>query len=368
MTHRSLAFALALLVAAAALFTCKSADWRGFSADRFEASGYIRNAVAHGGSNEGRLPARTARFHDKRVSDEVMIDKTFPVRPGERLVVDNAHSDVFIENGAGSEARVRVVLSGRVTDRSRAFFEHLNFQVEKSGNELVVATRPRGRFRGSSGRASINVFIEIPSTFDADLTTRHGDVKVEDLKGNLTFDIAHGDLEAGLMSGGSLQMTAAHGDVELGDVANEKSLFRLQHGDLAVREITGMEVQIDIQHGDAYVRDLTASKLAATTAHGDIEIERLDARPEISTMHGDIEVHLANARGGSFSARHGDIDLEVGASSGLDVMLTGPDLDIDSAYSFDGRNEKGRIDGQINGGGPELVARTEHGHIRLHSR
>src|SRR5690606_8029466 len=361
---------LCLLLVALAISVAVGARWDG---NRTADGTWISPDASSGHFWDDGVDATQGRFQHANhrqsdFTDEVMIDKSFPVRPGERLLIDNAHSDVFIRTGSGSEARVRVVLTGNVSDRTRAFYEHLNFEVEKSGNTIEVTTNPRGNFRGSSGRGSIDIFVEVPSTFNADVSTRHGDVEVGDLKGELEFDIQHGDLDAGQFSGSSFRLSAQHGDVEIEGVATEKSLFRIQHGDLAIRELTGMEVQIDMQHGDVHLRDLTATGLKADLQHSDIEIERLDARPEITVSHGSIEVNLANARGGYFSTDHGDIDLEAATSSGLNISFSGRDLVGDSDFRCDGIRDRRSLEGSINGGGPELVARSSHGHVRLHAR
>lgn len=308
----------------------------------------------------------SARHDAAPVRDEVMIDETFAVQPGEQLEVHNVHSDVFIETGAGNEARVRVVLSGS-SERARAFYEHLNFHVEKSGQTLSVVTDPRGRWNGSSGGADIDIHIRIPTVFNADVSTSHGDVEVGELKGEMHFDVAHGDLEAEAFSGSLLQVAVAHGDLDAHHMASEKTRLDVQHGDIEVAGITAMEIDINVQHGDVDARDVTASEIGITATHGDIQVARLDGYPEMSATHGDISINLVNARGGAFSAHHGDIDISTSASTGMDVDLSGPDINLDSAYPFQGRNERDRIEGRVSGGGPKLAAKSTHGHIRLRS-
>lgn len=298
------------------------------------------------------------------VREEVMIDERFTVQPGELIEIDNVHSDVFIETGAGNEARVRVVLSGS-SERARAFFEHLNFQVDKSGRTLSVVTDPRGSWNGSSGGADIDVHIRIPTVFDADVSTAHGDVEVGELKGELRFDVAHGDLEADGFSGSLLRLAVAHGDLAARHLASEKAQLDIQHGDIEIAGVTAMEIDVNVQHGDVDVRDVTASEIGITAAHGDIRVARLDGYPEMSATHGDISINLVNARGGAFSAHHGDIDISTSALAEMDVDLSGSDIKLDTAYQFQGRSERDRIEGSVSGGGPKLAAKSTHGHIRL---
>src|SRR5690606_18382250 len=66
-------------------------------------------------ATQGRIQHANHRQSD--FTDEVMIDKSLPVRPGARLLIDNARSDGFTRTGSGSDARVRVVRTGNVSDR-----------------------------------------------------------------------------------------------------------------------------------------------------------------------------------------------------------------------------------------------------------
>lgn len=357
MNVRYLGFALIALVAFAAFSIAD--DLCLFDRGIRHESVVSRAAVSTGVDD---TPVRLAALPER---EEVMLDETFAVRPGELLQIENAHSDVVIEAGSGSEARVRITLSAESMDRARAFYEHLNFEVEKSGRTLSVISNPRGSWNGSSGGADIDIFITVPNVFDADVSTRHGDVYTSELKGALRFDVAHGDLEAGTLSGSLLNISAAHGDVEAKRLASEKVRVHVQHGDAEFDAVTAMEAEVEAQHGDVEIEDVTASEIAVTTQHGDIAIRRLDGYPEISAAHGDIDVYLANAKGGAFSSHHGNIHLTAEPDSPLDLDLSASDIDIATQYEFQGRQQRDRIVGSVNGGGPKLAARSTHGHIRL---
>lgn len=278
--------------------------------------------------------------------EEIMIDERFDVNPGDQLRVDIGHSDVFVETGTATEARVRISLKGDRMDRARAFFEHLNFRVDQSGREISVVTDPRGSWNGRSGGAEIDVRITLPRRFDVDLSVAHGDVDVESLEGNLAFKIAHGDISSGSLAGPKLVIRAEHGDLEANHLAGRMIEFDVRHGDLAINEVKAEDLSIDV-------------------AHGDVDVRHMEGHPRISVEHGDISVHLASNAGGTFRNRHGNISLSAPRGAAADLVFAANEIELGDEYTFDGSRDRRRLEGRINGGGETIDAQASHGHISL---
>ena len=278
---------------------------------------------------------------------DVVIDEKFSATAGENLEVKVGHSDVTINAGPGNAARVQVIVSGSNMERAREFFEHLKFRVEKNGHTVSVTTNPTQRnWSWNWGKVDIDVVITVPEVFDAHVAVAHGDVKVDRLKGALSFNTAHGDLQIGSFNGSTADITMAHGDLQAGEIATEK--FRLTTA-----------------HGDVHIDRLATADFEATAAHGDIEIERAEGRADVSSSHGDIDIRFAREVSGDFRNSHGDIEISAPSALAADVDLAGSDVEIAGSYSFEGTQKRDRIEGKINGGGPRLSARTSHGSVSL---
>jgi len=290
-----------------------------------------------------RIFART-----EHVDPEVVLDRTFTTRPGERLAVDVRHADVLVGVAGGNEAHVRITVDGRSLERARDFFEHLRFEVDQNGSLLSIRNRPRGNWNGSTGRADIRVSITIPEAFEADIDVVHGDVHVERLKGSLSLHVEHGDLRIGALGGSMLSIDVAHGDVEAERFMSDR-------------------IRMDVQHGDVAVREVVSAEFAVSMAHGDIDVQSLNGYPNMRSQHGDIFVRLVESRGGDFTAAHGDIELAASSETAVDVELRASEVDMASSYRFEGMQRDGTFEGRINGGGPLLSARTTHGDVRLRS-
>ena len=279
-------------------------------------------------------------------SQDVYIDKKFPVKPGENLKVDVSHSDVIITSGQVSEARVKVSVSGTSAEKAREFFEHLNFSVDRSAETITVRTDPRRNWRWNWGRTDVNVEITVPDAFNADVSVAHGDVNVNRLKGRLRFNTAHGDFQAGVLAGNSISIEIAHGDIDVDELHAEKLRLAAAHGEIEVNRIA-------------------AGEFVASNAHGDIDIRNAEGRAEVASSHGDIRVQFARSLEGEFSNSHGDIDLIGPRSAAADVEFEASDVELEGGYRFEGTQRRERMEGRINGGGPKLSARTTHGSISL---
>jgi DUF4097 and DUF4098 domain-containing protein YvlB len=280
-------------------------------------------------------------------SKDVVIDEKFPATSGESLEVKVGHSDVTIKTGPGSGAHVQVIVSGSNMERAREFFEHLKFRVEKNGRTISVTTNPSQRnWSWNWGRVDIDVLITVPEVFDAHVAVQHGDVQVDRLKGNLSFTTAHGDLQIGSLAGSTAVITTAHGDLEAREIATEK-------------------LRLSTAHGDVHIDRLASAAFEATASHGDINIESAEGRAEVSSSHGDISIRFAREVSGEFRNSHGDIEISAPSALAANVDLAGSDVKIAGSYSFEGTQKRDRIEGKINGGGPNLTARTTHGSISL---
>lgn len=299
-------------------------------------------------TNVESMPVQYAAFstgdQSKSEARDVVIDERFKVRAGETLEIDVVHSDVEIRTGSSSEVHVRVEVSN---DNGRAFFEHLNYSVEKRGDVVSVTTNPRGNWNRRGG--GIDVYVSVPEDFNAEVNLSHGDLEVERMNGRLAYEIAHGDISAGSLSGSSLHLESAHGDVDAETIVSEKVLIRAAHGDISVGSLSAAEFEADVQHGD-------------------VEIDRAEGYARVSGSHSDISVGFFKLAGGSFSTTHGDIEITAPAGTAADVDFSADDIEIASGHSFQGTLVEKRAEGRINGGGSRLEARSSHGEISFRDR
>ncbi|MDA1027693.1 MAG: DUF4097 family beta strand repeat-containing protein [Bacteroidetes bacterium] len=280
---------------------------------------------------------------------EVMIEKSFTVKAGSNLVVDIVHSDVEIVTGSGTEASVVVTLKSSNLERGRTRFEEMEWNVYQEGEALLVKAKSPGNSWSFNGNWSIDVLITVPSTFNVDLKTSHGDVNLADINGQVN-------------------MQTSHGDVDFGGIEGDHISIKSSHGDISGSSLSSPRVEVETSHADIQIGKVDAKIFNATTSHADISIDNVVGAAEISTSHGDIRVFLAGNEEARLATEHGDIDISINEDMGADLDFKAPEINVAKGVKVNGEKREKSVSGSINGGGARIYARTTHGSIDMNNR
>ncbi len=296
------------------------------------------------------------------------IHRNFNVRPGGTISIDADVGDIKVMAGAGNVS-VDVVRSAKTSSRSRAdeIFRDLDVTFAQEGNNVRIRSRynhPTSWFHWNTD-LDVHFVVNVPTDFNADLTTSGGDITVSDLGGQVHAKTSGGDVSLGRI-GGLVDARTSGGDVSIvGARAN------------ATLHTSGGDVKV----GDA------AGSLNVTTSGGSIDIRRAQSDLYAHTSGGSIEIGDAGgsidagSSGGSIHARlsrqpHGDSKLST-SGGGITVFLAPTvALDVDAHTSggdvasavpltIRGKQDDSSLNGKLNGGGPRLVLRSSGGDIRL---
>ncbi len=195
-----------------------------------------------------------------------------------------------------------------VDARSGAAF---HFELSGDGSDARLTGEASG-WLGMLSSGNVSVRIKIPAEFSVDLTTAGGAIQIDDVDGDVRART----------SGGSVEIS----------------------------EVTG-EVEARTSGGHVHVHDV-GGPVFARTSGGRISV-RFNDRAE-----GDIETS-----GGSI-----EVEVEEGVGIELDASTSGGRVSIDSELRVSGTISRSRVQGKINGGGPELRLRTSGGNVRLRMR
>ncbi|RMF63702.1 MAG: hypothetical protein D6746_02620 [Bacteroidetes bacterium] len=307
------------------------------------------------------------RFVDtRRADDEVLIDQRFKVRPGDRLEIDVPHTDVVIETGASDEAHVLLTFRARDRERAREVYEAMQYRAEQhDGTVRVEAESPRGGWSWKRmGGLDLTLRVRIPSPFELDVSTSHGDLRLPDLQGPVEARTSHGDLIAGTLTGPLVHLATSHGDLEAKGLRGDQVVLNTSHGDLMAEAVQAGTFTARTSHGDIDLGEVMAGTFDVHTSHADVSIGRAEGEAEITNSHGDIGVYLVKATAARLQTSHGDILLRIPERLGAELDLEGGRVHLD-VEQFTGERKDDRAYGQLNGGGPLLRARTTHGSISV---
>ncbi len=260
---------------------------------------------------------------------ERMIFEGYDVTPGGLLSVDVPDADIELREYSGDRVVVEVFLQARNMEWAEGRFEEMKFKTEHDKRGVTVRADRVGGSWGELRRGgfSVTVVVKLPREFNVDARTEDGDVTLQRLEGAATLIT--------------------------------------EDGDIYVNSIDGPAIELRTSDGDVTARHLAAERIEVHSSDGDIRLEGVDGALEAKTHDGDIVIDVEGF--GRTELRTGDGDIVVNApeSFGADVKLRGEDVSLSRSVDFDGSRSDGRIEGRLNGGGPELAASTGDGDVIL---
>lgn len=297
--------------------------------------------------------------------DEVLYERSFDFRAGDELVVGLSSEDVVIETGPGSGASVRVVGRGA---GAREEFERRRFDARYAGGELRVRTDPP---RGPSlrrNRAEFTVTIRIPEQAQVDVSTASGDVRMARVGGDLAeVSTASGNISLATVRADRISLSAASGDIAAGALEGDVRVST-SSGNVTVDRIAGGSATLTASSGDLRVDRMEASRFSARAASGDIVVGGVTGAASATTSSGDVTIRFARSTATEVNTASGEVSLTFPRGAGADVQLSGPDVEIDGALSFDGSRQRRSVRGRLGAGGPDVTVSTASGDIALSAR
>jgi len=287
-----------------------------------------------------------------------VVEESFPVAPGGEVRVTTSGGDIRVTTGDESvvHVRARQVFRGADTDaEADEILEKLEFVLEAAGNDVVAKARYEGErgvwgWFGSRGNpVQVSFEVVVPADYRANLATSGGDIIVTALDG-------------------SAEVRTSGGDIRLGDINGEVKAST-SGGDIVI-ERGGGRVSASTSGGDIKIVE-AAGDVRASTSGGDVRVERVTGNINASTSGGDVyariagqfteDISLGTSGGDVTAVIDEDIGLDLDAStSGGEVSAQGLTIRIDS-----GNPKRGKLRGEVNGGGPQLRLRSSGGDIRI---
>lgn len=280
-------------------------------------------------------------------------DKTFEVKPGGLLTLESDLGSVEVKTHSNNTVGVEVLV--RVDTRSREkaaeILDDIRVDFEQDGNDVSVYLeykKPRWFFgKRDARRLQVDFFISVPREYNLDLRTRGGSIRVDDLEGDIHAKT----------SGGSLHFEQVHGSIQA----------KTSGGSIKVGNCSGM-VDVMTSGGSIKIGEVKG-EVVAHTSGGSIKVEEVMGMIDASTSGGSITARIAGQPGDdcrlTTSGGSVNVYLNRDIKVNLDAKTSGGHVEIDFPVSISGRVKKSSLQGEVNGGGPELYLRTSGGNINL---
>jgi DUF4097 and DUF4098 domain-containing protein YvlB len=302
-----------------------------------------------------------------QVRSEVMIDTSFDASEAESLIVSVLDADVAVLSGTEGEISVVVSISGKDLAKGREYFEQQNFDVRIDDNAIRISSDRQGRQFWNNWRNTpdIDVRVQIPESFTVGVRTSDGSVSINRLQGYLHIKTLDGDIAVGSVDGYEVELRTLDGNIAVGSVDGHTVELRTSDGDIAVESADGESIHAKTQDGDITFGDVQGARISASTSDGDISMNQVEGSVTVSALDGDITLALVSP--GTVDARstNGNVNILLSGKHAANLQLSGNAIDIESGLEFSGRIQEKSANGQVNGGGDLIQARSIDGTVRL---
>jgi DUF4097 and DUF4098 domain-containing protein YvlB len=360
--------------------------------------------------------ARWLGFNANAVSVEADESQTFAVGGPAKLEIGSDSrgmvGEIVIIGGSGDEIVVeahKVAWGANQTEAENALAE-LKVKMNQNGDTVTVdVERPRTITFGNEGQAD-RVDLTITAPIDTEVVVRtnfgeitlsgtEGDVDVESDFGTITItDVKAGDLTARTNAGevklqnveatGAVTLDADAGEVRFQEGSAETLTVATSAGQVKLSDLTIQDtVSVQADFGEVSLEAVTAKSYDLKSNAGAITLVGASGLIKAHTDFGDVEVLDAtdsvldlktNSGTVRFSGTLGAGSHELKSDFGNINIALPEDVELD----FDLKTDFGKINselpiaitgapdeahwvGAINGGGPDLTAKTNSGNISI---
>jgi DUF4097 and DUF4098 domain-containing protein YvlB len=287
--------------------------------------------------------------------------------------VDADQGDIEVATGELGTAQIVVEreVTGGTESQQKALLKAHKVTFSQDGKQISVeAKSPKpshGWFSHPDLNLSVHFRITVPRRFDATLCTSGGSIRVSDLNGTVDARTSGGDLNFAKIQGG------VEGHTSGGNIKATGCAYRLN---------------LETSGGNILIKDCSGPNAQATTSGGNIEATGCTGKLQVKTSGGNIDIGnfsgasaYADTSGGSISfdttrppeedcllrSSGGNITAKLPANSALNLHAAtdGGDVTSDLPVTVEGKMQPGKLEGKINGGGPNFMLRTSGGEIRV---
>jgi len=175
------------------------------------------------------------------------------------------------------------------------------------------------------------------------ITTSSGDIKADQLTGEMDIESTSGEITVKQLTGGT-QIKSSSGSIESKTISGNAQ-FETTSGDIKVQCIDGV-VTAEASSGNVEIYEGSGERTVRTTS-GDIQLQGVDGTWDIQSSSGEVWIK-AQEGSGSINTTSGDVNLElekltgilkVDCSSGLAKIRISPD----NAFDFKADTSSGDI-------------------------
>ena len=268
---------------------------------------------------------------------KVIHDRTFPISPGKDFKLDASSGDVMISSWDKNEVHVKILGNDKAKEKVEFNFKDSEEMVE------VEAKYDWSLFMMVKG-IKLRFEIQLPKEFNIEAYTAGGDMKLQNVKGNMVLKTSGGDINVSDLNG-KVEMSTSGGNITFNNTFGDLN-YSTSGGDIKGNKFSG--------------------KLETSTSGGDINLSGYDAKIEASTSGGDISLEYTGQNQGiKLTSSGGDISVKLPKdfNASADMSTLGGDIKSDFTGNNAVKISSTKFEADINSGGNSLILKTSGGDI-----
>lgn len=288
-----------------------------------------------------------------------VVERTFSVRPGGRLIVKAESATLRIATGTSDQVQLEV-------DERNGDLNDFDIRFDQAGNDVILEIEKRGSWGRwfSWGGRGIRVDARIPLEFNLDLKTSGGSISIDALKGETMAKTSGGSIDLGNIEGPVTARTSG-GSITLKQGVGEADLDT-SGGSIHIGDVDG-SVSAHTSGGSITVSSVLGD-LRVGTSGGGIRIDEVIGALDAKTSGGSIRARIPRPVNGdcSLTTSGGGITVRIGPDAGftVDAKTSGGTVKTDIPVTTRSVS-KSALRGRLGDGGPLLRMRTSGGSIRI---
>jgi len=241
------------------------------------------------------------------------IEKSFSVKPGGNLILEDIKGDVNIRTWDQNTVSIHEVKKMDIFSESeaKAAMDASDNGYSQKNNTIHIGGPAFDRKWIES-----DFDITVPVKFNCEVSTRGGDISVSKVGGSVKATSGGGDVEVQSVQG-PVSIKTGGGDIDIVNTAGTVEA-KSGGGDVTVSGSTG-SVDVTTGGGDVEVSG-TEDEVNVTTGGGDVEISQTKGNTSVTTGGGDIDIFKS---GGNVKAVTGGGDIEIRHVNGHFKATTG---------------------------------------------
>ncbi len=280
--------------------------------------------------------------------------ETFPVGSGGTLAIESDIGSIAVRGADIDSVDIEILREVRTTSEKKAseILRDYDIRFRHSGDDVTIEAKYKKKglrgFWNNIGRyLRVKFIITVPSEYNVDLNTKGGSISVENLHGEVLSKT----------SGGSLKFESIEGNIS----------GKTSGGSISIGEVVG---RTNIRTSGGSIRIVRAAgPVDAHTSGGSISVEEVIGTIKAHTSGGSVKAYLSRQPDSdcSLTTSGGSITVHLSEDIGMDLnaKTSGGRVHTDFKVALVGEISKRSIQGEMNGGGPELYLRTSGGSIYL---